>query len=400
MPTNAHDAQRQAIIEAAEAAGLRVLQIIHEPVAALLAYSADESSRGNEGNADRNVLVVDIGGVRSDAAVVAVHGGMYTILSTAHDEALGGDNIDEALFKYMASEFMKKTKASNPGDNARSKAKLMLEVEAAKKVLSASSSASISIESLSDGQDMHASVNRSRLGMLMRDIATRCVSLAQEAVHKADLHELDIAEVVMCGGSSNLHNLQMSISDAFSHSRIRNSINPSETCALGAAIQAHLISTIDPSTMSDSEHAVVTSALHLERPIGVQITEGGGSRDDFITILHSETSLPAKASKLFVASAESVKIGVYEGKRTIRTETVAPQANGVAENDDEDEEDEEPTQTTIREMRADKALGELVLGGLKPGSKVEVILQADKDGVLSIVARDTSPSGSVVRGQI
>ena len=149
VPTDFKDAQREALIAAANAAGLEVLQLIHEPVAAVLAYDA----RPEAVVTDKLVVVADLGGTRSDAAVVACRGGMYTTLATAHDYELGGAQLDKIIIDHFAKEFMKKHK-TDPRENARGLAKLKLEGEATRKALSLGTNATLSIESGLDVLDI------------------------------------------------------------------------------------------------------------------------------------------------------------------------------------------------------------------------------------------------------
>lgn len=190
VPTDFSEAQREALIAAAKAAELEVLQIIHEPVAACLAYDA----RSNEVPTDKTILVVDLGGTRCDAAVVSSRGGMYTIIATAHDYELGGLQLDNVLVDHFAKEFLKKHKI-DPRETPRSLARMKLEAEGTKRTLSLGTSATISIESLAGGYDFHSTVNRLRYELLSKKVFDQIVKLAENVVAKADLDLLDIDEV-------------------------------------------------------------------------------------------------------------------------------------------------------------------------------------------------------------
>lgn len=190
VPTDFTDAQREALTTAAKNAGLEVLQLIHEPVAAALAYDA----RPETTVTDKLVVVADLGGTRSDAAVLACRGGMYTILATAHDYELGGATLDKIVMDHFAKEFMKKHK-TDPRENARGLAKLKLEGEATKKALSLGTNATLSIESLADGIDYGSTVNRTRYELLSGKVFTQFTGLIEQAVQKAGLDVLDVDEV-------------------------------------------------------------------------------------------------------------------------------------------------------------------------------------------------------------
>jgi molecular chaperone DnaK (HSP70) len=188
IPTDASDAQKEALEKAAESAGVNVLQLIAEPIAALMAYD----TRGD--HRDRVVVVADYGGSRSDVAVIASRGGMYSILATAHDYELGGVRLDQVLVDHFAKEFVKKHK-TDPRENERSLAKLKLEAESVKKSLSLSASATFSVESLADGLDFRSTVNKTRYELLAGKVFQSFTRLIEEAVKKADLDLLDIDEV-------------------------------------------------------------------------------------------------------------------------------------------------------------------------------------------------------------
>lgn len=195
VPTDFTDAQREALVAATKAAGMEVLQLIHEPVAAVLAYDA----RPEAVVADKLVVVADLGGTRSDAAVVACRGGMYTILATAHDYELGGATLDKIVIDHFAKEFIKKHK-TDPREDARGLAKLKLEGEATKKTLSLGTNASLSIESLADGIDFQSNVNRTRYELLSGKVFAQFTGLIEQVVKKANLDVLDIDQVSVFGG--------------------------------------------------------------------------------------------------------------------------------------------------------------------------------------------------------
>ena len=190
IPTNFAEEQKAALSKSAKDAGVEVLQFISEPIAAVLAYDARSEAK----TSDRITLVADLGGIRSDIAVVASRGGMYSILATAHDYETAGAQLDQILIDHFAKEFIKKHK-TDPRQNARSLAKLKLEAEATKKALSLGGNASCSIESLADGIDFSSTVNRTRYELLAGKVFGGFTRLIEEAVRKADLDILDIDEV-------------------------------------------------------------------------------------------------------------------------------------------------------------------------------------------------------------
>lgn len=191
VPTDFTEGQRAALVAAAKGADLQALQVVQEPVAEALSYAARENLQPH----DKTLLVVDIGGTRSDATVIAVRGGMYTILATAHDYELGGVHLDQALVDHFAKEYVKKHK-SDPRENERGLAKLKLESESVKRTLSIATTASIAVDSLCDGVDFHSSINRLRYEMLGRKVFDQIIKLTEHVVEKAELDLLDIDEVL------------------------------------------------------------------------------------------------------------------------------------------------------------------------------------------------------------
>jgi len=190
IPTNFTDEQKEALRQASKRAEVEVLQMISEPTAAILAYDG----RPDAELKDKTVVVADLGGTRSDIAVIASRGGMYSILSTVHDFETAGAQLDQVLIDHFAKEFIKKNK-TDPRKNARSLAKLKLEAEATKKALSLGGNASLSVESLADGIDFSSTVNRTRYELLANKVFSSFTRMIEEAVRKADLDVLDVDEV-------------------------------------------------------------------------------------------------------------------------------------------------------------------------------------------------------------
>ncbi len=157
----------------------------------MLAYDARPESKLE----DKIIVVADFGGIRSDIAVIASRGGMYSMLSTMHDYESGGTQLDQVLIDHFAKEFLKKHK-SDPRQNERSLAKLKLEAEATKKALSLGANASLSVESLAEGIDFSSTINRTRYELLASKVFAAFTRLVEDAVRKADLDVLDIDEVL------------------------------------------------------------------------------------------------------------------------------------------------------------------------------------------------------------
>ena len=284
IPTDTSEEQKAALSTAAADTQVEILQFIPEPIAALLAYD----SRSTESASDQLVLVTDFGGNRSDVAVVASRGGMYSILATAHDYELGGAQLDQVLVDHFAKEFEKKHK-SDPRKNERSLAKLKIESEAVKKALSQSTTATFSVESLADGVDFRSTVNRTRYELLAGKVFTRFTRLIEEVLKKADLDVLDINEVVMSGGASHTPRIANNVAALFPESTTvlapatsTASLNPSELAARGAALQASLIQEFEKDDIDQSTHEMITVTPHLTSAIGMQVS---GQPDDAFTVV-------------------------------------------------------------------------------------------------------------------
>ncbi|EMG48200.1 SSZ1 Ribosome-associated complex subunit SSZ1 [Candida maltosa Xu316] len=397
VPTDFDDNQRQEISKIAEDAGLKVLQLINEPSAALLAHLSAEEDRLSQ---DKIYVVADFGGIRTDGAVIAVRGGVLTILATAHEHGLGGDNLDSALSEFFAKEFEKKYKA-NPRTNARSLAKLKAESIVVKKTLSNVQTSTCSIESLAEGFDFHTSINRLRYELSAREPLSKMTAFVEKVISKAGLDPLDIDEVLLVGGAAHTPKLASNISYLFPEttniiapSLDSKALNPSELVALGAALQASLIESFDESEIKESLQPIVVNTQHLSKPIGIKDAEG-----NFQPILVTETAYPIKKSiEVTNGESSSVVVELYEGKRTIKETVIEPEA--AEDSEDEDSEEEEPEIKKEVVYACGDKLAELSLKDLKPNSKLEVIVNITQNGVLHLSGRELKQGSVAVKGEI
>lgn len=405
IPTDTNEEQKAAITKAAASIQVEILQYIPEPIAALLAYD----SRSTEPASDKVVLVADFGGNRSDAAVIASRGGMYSILATAHDYELGGAQLDQVLVDHFAKEFEKKHK-SDPRKNEKSLAKLKLEAESVKKALSQSSSATFSVESLADGVDFRSTVNRSRYEILALKVFGRFTRLVEEVIKKAELDVLDIDEVILSGGTSHTPKIAKNIeaifpetTQVFAPATTTASLNPSELSARGAALQASLVQEFEKEDIEQSTHEMVTVTPHITKAIGYQVT--GQSSDSFTVIVPPDTAVPARRTNVISGLEGDVLIRITDAERDIKVTkaepTQKPETNGAQGSDDEDEDDEDDEPEEIREKvwKVKQVLAEFVFKGLKKGSKVEVTANVDAELALNLSARQLGGKGGV-RGEI
>ena len=409
VPTNFSDKQREALIKAANDADLEVLQLISDPVAAMLAYDA----RPEAVVEDKVVVVADLGGTRSDVAVVASRGGMYTVLATAHDYEFAGVQLDQVLMDHFAKEFIKKH-TTDPRSNAKSLAKLRQEAEATKKALSLGTNAQFSIESLAEGFDFSSTINRLRYEMIGRKVFEGFNRLVEGVVKKAELDVLDIDEVIMCGGTShtprianNLRNIFPESTKILAPATNVSAINPSEAQARGAALQASLIQEYEANDIEQSTHPAVTTVKHISNAIGV-VTINPDGEEVFTPIMQAETAAPARRTVHIAAPKDGgdVLIKVVEGGTHIKITKPEPKAkepvNGDKGSDadsDFDSEEEEEEEKREKIWKLGKQLAEAAIKGVKKGGKVEVTINVLADLGVTVTAREVGGKGGV-RGNL
>ncbi|QLG70461.1 hypothetical protein HG535_0A04010 [Zygotorulaspora mrakii] len=399
VPTNFNDNQKEALKNAASKAGLEVVQFINEPSAALLAHVEQYPFEK-----DVNVVVADFGGVRSDAAVIAIRNGIYTILATKHDTSLGGDNLDTELIEYFAKDFQKKT-STNPTKNVRSLAKLRANAIITKKTLSNATTATISIDSLADGYDYHTSINRMRFELVTNKVFSQFSAFVEDVIAKAELDPLDIHAVILSGGVAFTPKLANNFEFLFPESvkilgpNAKESSNqPNELTASGAALQARLVSSYDADELSEALKPVIINTPHIPKAIGLI-----GSQGEFCPVFLAETSFPAQKKLTLKNAKGDLLVGVYEGDHHIEEKTLEPTPKEEKKDDDEEEEewsdseDDEPEIIREKLYTFSTKLMELGIKGVTKG--VEIVFNLNKEGVLKVSARDLK-SGNVVKGEL
>ncbi|KAI2634739.1 HSP70-domain-containing protein [Hypomontagnella submonticulosa] len=409
VPTNFTEAQREALIQAANDAELEVLQLVNEPIASVLAYDARPEAKLE----DKLIVVADLGGTRSDVAVVASRGGLYTILATAHDYEFSGVHLDQVLMDHFAKEFMKKNPNVDPRTNARSLAKLKAESEAAKKALSIGTNASFSVESLAEGIDFQTTINRLRYETIARKVFEGFNRLVEGVIKKAGLDVLDVDEVILSGGTSHTPRIAGNFRSIFPESTViqapstsASAINPSELQARGAALQASLIQEYEADDIEQSTHPAVTTVKHITNAIGViSLSEDG--EEAFTPIIAPETAVPARRT-VYIAAPENggnVLVKVVEGGTHIKVTKPEPKPkeNGNKE-DDEDEDsdfdsDEEEEEHREKVWKIGSTLAEAAIRDVKKGGKVEVTINVAGDLAVTITTREVGGKGGV-RGNL
>lgn len=435
VPSNFSEAQRQAIIKAADAADLEILQMISDPAAVAAAYTAridaeanaasDASTTAPNGAAaageqakDKVVVVLDLGGTRSDAAVIASSAGMATVLAAVHDYEFVGAALDKVLIDHFAKEFAKKNKGLDPRETPRSLAKLRLEAEATKKALSLGANASFSVESLADGIDFTSTVNRVRYETLARPVFEGINRLAEAVVKKAGLDLIDVDVVLLSGGTAHTPRIADSLATLFGSaatvvapSTIPSATNPSELQARGAALQANLVRDFDADEIEQSAHPVVRTVQHTSLAVGVVAVPLGGAAaapgedkptEVFTPIIAAESAVPVRRAVLLAGPKEGgdILLQFAEGSTHVHTITAAKkEAKADAEDDDEDDSDfddeEEEEDQRQKGWKVQGLLAEAALRGVKKGAKIEVAISIRADMGVSFTAREVGGKAAI-----
>jgi molecular chaperone DnaK (HSP70) len=402
VPTNFGEKQREALIKSANDAGLEILQLINEPIASLLAYDARPEAKME----DKIIVVADLGGTRSDVAVVASRGGLYTILATAHDFEFAGVNLDKVLMDHFAKEFMKKHANVDPRENPKSLAKLKAESEATKKALSIGTNANFSVESLAEGIDFQMTINRLRYETIARKVFEGFNRLVEGAITKAGLDVLDIDEVILSGGTShtpriasNFRSIFPETTNILAPSTNPSALNPSELQARGAALQASLIQEYESEDIEQSTHPAVTTVNHISNAIGV-ITLSGNGEETFTPIIAPETAVPARRTVHVAAPKDggNLLVKIVEGGTHIKVTKPEPKPKENGANDEEDSDfdsEEEEEEHREKVWKIGSTLAEAAIRDVKKGAKIEVTVTVANDLSVIITTREVGGKGGV-----
>jgi molecular chaperone HscA len=231
VPAYFDDAQRQATKDAAQLAGLNVLRLINEPTAAAIAYGLDNASEGI-------YAVYDLGGGTFDISILRLSRGVFEVLATGGDSALGGDDYDRALAEAVLSE------AGRQLHTAADKSSSQVAARACKEALSESDQAAFRLQ-LSDGL-LEQIVTRSQFELATASLTQRTLSAVRKALRDAKIQRDDVQGVVMVGGSTRMPQVQHAVAEFFGRAPLNN-LNPDEVVALGAALQANQLAGNNPN---------------------------------------------------------------------------------------------------------------------------------------------------------
>lgn len=344
VPAYFNDAQRQATKEAGAIAGLEVLRIINEPTAAALAYGMDKKH-------DQKIAVYDLGGGTFDISILQLGDGVFEVLSTNGDTKLGGDNFDEAIIEYCATEF-KKDNGIDLRKDAIALQRLKEAAEKAKCELSSSLSTEINLPFItadaSGPKHLSLTLSRSKLEQITGGLLERTKQPCLNALKDARLSASDIDEVILVGGQTRMPAVQSLVKELFGK-EAHKGVNPDEVVAVGAAIQGGVLS----GTVKDVLLLDVT-------PLSLGLETKGGI---FTRLIERNTTIPVRKSEIFTTAADNqsmVEIHVLQGER---------------------------------EMAADnKSIGRFQLADIPPAPRnvpqIEVTFDIDANGILHVSAKD------------
>ena len=345
VPAYFNDAERQATKDAGKIAGLEVLRIINEPTAASLAYGLDKTDHNEK------ILVYDLGGGTFDVSILELGDGVFEVLSTNGDTKLGGDDFDQKIMDHIAETF----KAENGVDLRNDKMALQRLKEAAEKAkieLSSSTQTNINLPFITADatgpKHIDMNLTRAKFNELTHDLVQRSVEPMKKALSDAGLSISQVDKVILVGGSTRIPAVQEAVRD-FTGKEPSKGVNPDECVAIGAAIQAGVLT------------GEVKDVLLLDvTPLTLGIETAGGIATPLI---ERNTTIPTKKSQIFSTYADnqtSVEINVVQGER---------------------------------QMAADnKSLGRFTLSGIAPAPRgipqIEVTFDIDANGIVKVSAMD------------
>lgn len=345
VPAYFNDAQRKATKEAGEIAGLKVRRILNEPTAAALAYGLDKKEK------ELKIAVYDLGGGTYDISILELGDGVFEVKATNGDTHLGGDNFDQRLIDYIADEF-RKQEGIDLRKDPMALQRLKEAAEKAKIELSSAMKTTINlpfITATADGpKHLVMEITRAKFEQLIEDLVARTIPPMEQALKDAKLRKEDIDEVILVGGSTRIPLVQRTVEEFFGK-KANKSVNPDEVVAVGAAIQAGVLT------------GEVRDVLLLDvTPLNLGLETLGGV---MTVLIPANTTIPTRKSEIFTTASDnqtSVEIHILQGNR---------------------------------EMAADnRSLGRFILDGIPPAPRgvpqIEVTFDIDANGILHVSARD------------
>jgi molecular chaperone DnaK len=350
VPAYFDDSQRQATKQAGEIAGLEVMRILNEPTAASLAYGLDKKNA-------HTIAVYDLGGGTFDISVLELGDGVYEVKATNGDTHLGGDDFDKVILDYLADEFKKENDVDLRKD-AQALQRLRDAAEKAKIELSSSMEAEINLPFITQGKDgpLHLvmKLTRAKMESLVEPLIQKSIEPVKKCLADAKLKVSDINEVVLVGGMTRMPKV-VEVVKSFFGKEPNASVNPDEVVAVGAAVQAGVLT-------GEVKDVVLLDVT----PLTLSVETLGGVSTPMIP---RNTTVPTSKTEIYSTAADnqtSVEINVLQGERPMATDN--------------------------------KSLGRFVLSGIPAAPRgvpqVEVTFDIDANGILSVAAKDKA-SGKV-----
>ncbi len=345
VPAYFTDAQRQATKDAGRIAGLDVKRIVNEPTAAALAYGEDKEA------GSQTVMVYDLGGGTFDVSILELSDGVFEVQSTRGNNKLGGDDFDNKLIDYIAEEFKKENGIDLKADKM-SLQRLKEAAEKAKKELSSTMSTNVNLPFITASQSgplhLNMDISRAKFDELTADLVKMTEGPVNDALKDAGLSANEIDKVLLVGGSTRIPAIQEGIRK-LTGKEPQKDINPDECVALGAAIQAGVLS-------GDVKDLLLLDVTPLS--LGIETMGNITTR-----LIERNTTIPTKKSQIFTTAADnqtSVEIHVLQGERQMAKDNIT--------------------------------LGRFTLDGIAPARRgvpqIEVTFDIDANGIVNVSAKD------------
>lgn len=309
VPVRFCSESRKEVVRTAEEAGFKVLQLIDEPSATLLAHNVGQDDLNEEGYA----VVYRVGGASVDVTVFWVNSGMYTLVNNVHRYNIGGHCITEELAKFLAKEFNQKYKL-DPAENRRSMAKLRGAAETCKHVLSTMQTAHCFAESLVDGVDLSSNISRARFESIINPLLPQFLEPVTQAIESAGITPKDVKKVVVSGGTLKIPRLQQALSSVVPDAEVLGlgpAMNPDEVIAVGATLQASFI----PKGWDGDSIKLCEDVSAISQDVVYEV-QGLDKKE-----LVARASCPVPVRKQFVVTtpegSSEVNITVSQGSRSL-----------------------------------------------------------------------------------